>query len=288
MSALGRFNDLTITAVTARGALLDGGEAGELLLPAPELPRGSGPGMTVKVFLYLDADDRVVPTTTAPAAQVREAAYLKIVTVNDAGAFLNWGLPKDLLLPWGEVKREQKRLIVAGRNILVCVFQAEDGRIAASARLDDFLEDEADGFKEGDRVSLLIADRTDLGLRVIVNHRYWGLVHNNEVFGTVPRGRRQDGYVKALRPDRKLNIALSAPGYAKVDAVAAKILKVLARHGGSMAVSDKTPPEEIYALFGVSKKVFKQTIGALYKNRTILMDEAGIHRASPHRPAAGP
>jgi predicted RNA-binding protein (virulence factor B family) len=277
MTALGRFNELNILALTPRGARLDGLEAGELLLPAREVPPGSVAGVALKVFLYLDSEDRVVATTATPAAQVREAAYLKIVSVGDAGAFLAWGLPKDLLLPWNEVKREQKRLVVAGRNILVCVFQAEDGRIAASAKLDDFLVDEADEFKEGDRVSVLIADRTDLGLRVIVNHKYWGLVHSNEVFGTVPRGRRQDGYVKALRPDRKLNIALSAPGYAKVDGAAQGILKVLRRHGGSMAVSDKTAPEEIYALFGVSKKVFKQTIGALYKNRSILINEAGIH-----------
>jgi len=277
MTALGRFNELTIISVSSRGALLDGGEAGQLLLPAGEVPPGSGPGTVLKVFLYLDSEDRVSATTATPAAQVREAAYLKIVSVGDAGAFLAWGLPKDLLLPWSEVKREQKRLVVAGRSILVCVFQAEDGRIAASARLDDFLVDEADEFKEGDRVTVLVADRTDLGLRVIVNHQYWGVVHNNEVFGNVPRGRRQDGYVKALRPDRKLNITLSAPGYAKVDAAAHGIMQVLRTHGGSMAVSDKTAPEQIHALFGVSKKVFKQTIGALYKDRKILIDEAGIH-----------
>jgi predicted RNA-binding protein (virulence factor B family) len=281
MTALGRFNDLQITAVSARGALLDGGEAGPLLLPAREVPPGAVPGAVLKVFLYLDAQDRVVATTAVPAAQVREAACLKIVSVSDTGAFLDWGLPKDLLLPWSEVKWEQKRLVVAGRTILVCVFQAEDGRIAASARLDDFLEDEADGFREGDRVTLLVADRTDLGLRVIVNHRYWGLVHGNEVFGPMPRGRRLEGRVKALRPDRKLDIALGPPGYAKVDAAAAGILEVLERHGGSMAVSDKTPPEQIYTLFGVSKKVFKQSLGALYKNHRILMDAAGIHALKP-------
>jgi hypothetical protein len=288
MTALGRFNDLNILTVSARGALLDGGEAGQLLLPAREVPPGSGPGTVLRVFLYLDSEDRVTATTAAPAAQVRETAYLKIVSVNDAGAFLNWGLPKDLLLPWSEVKWEQKRLVVAGRSILVCVFQAEDGRIAASSRLEDFLVDEADEFKEGDRVTVLVSDRTDLGLRVIVNHRYWGMVHNNEVFATLHRGRRLDGYVKALRPDRKLNITLSAPGYAKVDAAAAGVLQVLRTHGGSMAVSDKTAPEEIYRLFGVSKKVFKQTLGALYKNRSILMDEAGIHAvktpSNPERP----
>lgn len=276
MPVLGQFNDLKILSVTPRTALLDGLEAGPVPLPARELPPASGPGASVRVFLYLDAEDRVVATTATPKAQVREAAFLKIVSVGDAGAFLDWGLPKDLLLPWSEVRREQKRLVVAGRRILVCVFQARDGRIAASAKLDDFLVDEAEEFKEGDRVSVLIADRTDLGLRVIVNHRYWGLVHSNEVFGAPPRGRSQDGYVKALRPDRRLNIALSPSGYAKVDAAAQGILQVLRTHGGFMAVTDKTDPERIYALFGVSKRVFKQTLGALYKSRSILINAEGI------------
>ena len=279
MFELGRFNDLALLALTDRGALLDGGELGEIPLPGREAPVACVPGDAVRVFLYQDFDDRIVATTREPAAQVGEVAYLKIVSVNDAGAFLDWGLPKDLLLPWREVKREQKRLVVPGRKLLVCVFEAEDGRIAASARLDDFLSDEAEDLREGDKVDVLTADPTDLGLRVIVNHRYWGLVHNNELFGTVPRGRRQEGYVKPLRPDGKLNISLQAPGYAKVDAVAQGVLQVLSRRGGHLAVGDKTPPEEIYALFGISKKVFKQTLGALYRDRRITMDEAGIHLA---------
>ena len=276
MTALGRSNDLNILSVSARGALLDGGEAGPLLLPARELPPGSGPGSVVTVFLYLDGEDRVVPTVAVPAAQVREAAYLKIVSVGDAGAFLAWGLPKDLLLPWNEVKREQKRLVAAGRKLLVAVFLAEDGRIAASSRLDEFLVDAAEGLREGDPVDILVAESTDLGLRVVVNHRFWGLVHQNEVFGTLARGHRQTGYVKALRPDGKLNIALSAPGYVKVDAVAQGILQVLARKGGFLAVGDQTPPEQIHQLFGISKRVFKQTIGALYRDRKIQIEPDGI------------
>jgi predicted RNA-binding protein (virulence factor B family) len=284
MTGIGRFNDLKIMRLGPDRAVLDGGTLGEIPLSAQEVPAGSSPGDVLKVFLYHDSDGRPMATTASPAAQVGEVGYLKIVSVNDAGAFLNWGLTKDLLMPWSEVKREQKRLIVEGRKILACVFLADDGRVAASSRLDDFLSDEADGFKQGDKVTVLIAETTDLGLRVIVNHRYWGLVHKNEVFGTRQRGQRLDGYVKAIRPDRKLNITLSPPGYAKVDAVAQGILKVLARRGGSMAVNDKTPPEEIYALFGISKKVFKLTIGALYKSRRIRVDEAGIHTVKTPEP----
>jgi uncharacterized protein len=217
------------------------------------------------------------PSRPTPAVQVGDVAFLKIVTVNDAGAFLACGGTKDLLLPWSEVTYGQKRRIVPGRKVMVCVFEADDGRVAASTRLDDFLSDEAEGLQEGEKVTVLVAEPTDLGLKVVVNNRFWGLVHANEVFGTLHRGHAQDGYVKALRPDRKLNIALSAPGYKKVDAAAEGILKVLARHGGTLAVGDKTPPEEIYALFGISKKAFKLTLGALYRERRITMDDQGIH-----------
>lgn len=278
MTNIGRFNELTILSLTPKGALLDGGPCGELLLPGREVPAGSEPGDTVNVFVYSGPDDRLTATTTRPAAQVREVAYLKIVLVNDAGAFLHWGLPKDLLLPWNEVKREQKKLIVEGRKIVVCVFLAEDGRIAASSRLDDFLEEEADGFKEGDPVDLMVADATEIGLRVIVNHRYYGLVHKNEIFGTLHRGQKLVGYVKALRPDRKLNITLSAPGYGKIDTVSQGLLTVLERRGGFLPVTDKSAPEEIYALFGVSKKVFKQTLGALYKSGKVTLDADGIRK----------
>ena len=276
MTRIGQFNDLVLLKLTPKGALLDGGPQGELLLPAREVPADAVPGAPVRVFVYFGPEDRLVATTATPLAQVRETACLKIVSVNDAGAFLHWGLPKDLLLPWNEVKREQKRLVVEGRKLVVCVFLAEDGRIAASSRLDDFILEEADGFTEGEQVQVLVADRTDLGLRVIVNHRFWGLVHQNEIFGTLHRGQRLTGYVKALRPDRKLNIALSPPGYAKIGAVAQGLLQVLERKGGFLPVSDKTPPEEIYALFGVSKKVFKQTLGALYKGGQITIGPDGI------------
>jgi len=156
------------------------------------------------------------------------------------------------------------------------VFQDNHGRIAASARLDDFLAKEADGFHEGDKVDVLIADRTDLGMRVVVNSRYWGLVHNNEIFGTVRKGDRREGWIKTLRSDRLLNLALTAPGHDKIDSVAQGILDKISHHGGFMAVTDKSPPEAIYKLFGVSKKVFKQAIGSLYRNRLIMIENSGL------------
>ena len=276
MTDLGRSNDLRVLRLTPQGALLDGDPLGEVLLPAGEVPEGAGPGSVLTVFVYIGMEDRLMASTAAPLAQVGEVAFLKIVKVNDAGAFLAWGLPKDLLLPWDEVKREQKRLLVEGRRILVAVFRAEDGRIAASAKLNDFLEDQAPDLKEGDRLPVIVAEPTDLGVRVVAGHRYWGLVHTSDIFAPLTRGQKLDGYVKAPRPDGKLNIALSAPGYAKVDAVAEKVLGVLKRRGGFLAVTDKSRPEEIYTLFGISKKVFKLTLGALYKARKITLDADGI------------
>jgi predicted RNA-binding protein (virulence factor B family) len=281
MATLGVWNELKLLRWVPEGAFLDGGEHGEVLLPLNQVPPGSKPGQTLKVLVYLDAEDRLTASLRAPIAQRGEVANLKIAAVNRLGAFLAWGVPQNLFLPWKEVKLEQKRLIREGQKILVILFMDEEGRMAASTRLEDFLSDEAEGFQEGDKVDLVIGDSTDLGVRVVVNHRFWGMVHNNDIFGPLTRGDRREGYVKALRTDGKLNIALSAPGYAKVDAIAQGILDVLKRRGGFLPVTDKSKPEEIYALFGISKKVFKQTLGALYKNRSIVIEAEGIRMAPP-------
>jgi hypothetical protein len=280
MAVLGVWNDLKLLRLSREGAFLDGGELGEVLLPLNQIPSGSLPGQTLKVFVYLDAEDYVTASTRAPLAQLGEVAHLKVMAVAKTGAFLAWGLPHDLFLPWTEVKSEQKRLIKVGQKILVILFTDQDGRVAASTRLEEFLSDEAEEFQEGDKVTLVIGDPTDLGVRVIVNHRYWGMVHRSDIFGKLTRGETRDGYIKALRADHKLNIALSASGYAKVDTVSQSLLDTLKRRGGFLAVTDKSKPEEIYALFGISKKVFKQTLGALYKNRQIVIGPDGI-RLSP-------
>ncbi len=281
MASLGVWNDLKLLRWLPEGAFLDGGEQGDVLLPLNQVPPGSKPGQTLKVFVYLDAEDRPSASTRAPLAQRGDVASLKIVAVNKAGAFLAWGPPQNLFLPWKEVKLEQKRLIREGQRILVILFMDEDGRMAASTRLEDFLSDEAEGFQEGDKVDLVIGDSTDLGVRVVVNHRYWGMVHNSDIFSKLTRGDTRTGYIKALRADQKLNIALSAPGYAKVDAIAQGVLDALKRGGGFLPMTDKSKPEEIYALFGISKKVFKQTLGALYKSRQIVLEAEGIRLVPP-------
>lgn len=280
MILLGSLNTLRVLRLASPGAFLGAEDSSqEVLLPGAQVPADCKAGDILQVFVYLDSEDRPVATLQRPLAQVGEVAFLRIVTMNDAGVFLDWGLPKDLLLPYNEIPRDVRNALEPGRNVLVMVFQDSSGRIAASARLDDFLAPEAGGFNEGDQVSVVIANRSELGVRVAVNDRYWGLVHNNELFSSIRMGERREGWVKSLRSDRRLNISLVPPGPARIDPVAQKILDRLVAEGGYMAVGDKSPPEAIYKLFGVSKKVFKQAIGALFKARRIVIEPGGIRKA---------
>lgn len=281
MAALGLWNELKVHRLAPEGAFLNGGEEGEVFLPLREVPPGSRPGQTLRVFVYLDAEDCYAASLRTPLAQRGDVAHLTIRSVGKLGALLEWGLPQALFLPWKEVKHAQRRLIREGGKALVIVFQDEDGRIQASTRLEEFLEDEATGFQEGQKVSLVITDPTDIGVRVVVDHRWWGMVHQNEIFGRLTRGEVREGYIKALREDHRLDVTLSAAGYAKIDAIAQGLLDVLKRKGGFLAVTDKSRPEEIYGIFGISKKVFKQTLGALYKERRILIEAEGIRLTPP-------
>lgn len=271
----GIFNLLPLLRIEGAVALL-GGAPQPIPLPLDQLPAGVRPGESVEAFIHHDAGDRLVATTRRPKAQVGEVACLKIVGVKDAGAFLDWGLPKDLLLPWREVPRGQKHLVAEGKKLLVMVIHDEEGREAASARLSEFLSDTAEGFTPGQAVDLVVADPTELGVRVVVNHAHWGLVHRNEIFGTLRRGERRTGYIKALRPDGRLNIALAAPGYAKADPLGQAILALLERRGGFLPVTDKSAPEAIHDLFGASKKAFKLALGVIYKKQLVTIEDDGI------------
>lgn len=277
----GLVHTLPILRLTREGAVLDGGPEGELRLPAAALPAGCAPGQALPVFVYRDGRGERILSARLPKAQRGEVAHLKVVATTPAGAFLDWGLPQDLLLPWAEVKPAQRRGIREGQKVTVMVFTDGEGRIAASARLADFLRDEAEGYRPGDRVTLLVGDRTDLGVRVIVDHRHWGLVHASDLHGSLSRGEVRAGWIKALREDRRLDVALQPPGYAKVDTHAQAVLDQLARHGGFLPVTDRTSPEEIRARFRLSKKAFKLTLGALYRQRRIVLEAEGIRLVEP-------
>ena len=186
--------------------------------------------------------------------------------------FLDWGLPKDLLLPFSEQHHEME----VGKSYLVKVFLDDKNRVAATTKIDRFIADESVDFEIGQKVSLIIADKTELGVKAIVNHTHWGMLYQNELFQPVRRGQKVNGYIKQIREDGKIDLILQEPGYGKVVSLTDKILIKLNKNNGVLMLSDKSPPEEIYATFGVSKKVFKQAIGALYKKQLISIDKNGI------------
>lgn len=276
MATLGTMNTLKVLSVGPEGALVDAEALGQLTVPPRELPEGLEAGATLEVCLYAAHRGEIIATTKRPRAVVGQVAGLKVKQCNDMGAFLDWGLPKDLLLPWGEVPREQRDHVDEGRVVVVAVFEDERGRVTASARLDEFLASEADEMPEGTQVDLVVVGPTPSGVRVVVNHRWFGLVHQSEAYGDLARGARRVGYTKRPRFDRKLDIALSAPGYAKVEGFAGQLLEILQRAGGFLPLTDKSPADEVFRRLGVSKKVFKQAVGALYRERKVQIAEDGI------------
>jgi len=273
MAQIGRINKLKIKRIRDYGAHLDGGDSGDILLPKTQVPKKCRPGDEVEVFVYMARTGRLRATTQKPDATVGQFAKLRVKANTSSGAFLDWGLPKDLLVP----KREQLAKMEEGRSYIVFVFLDEkSSRITASAKLDKFLSQQPPDYDEGDAVDLIIFDRTDLGYKALVNNAHLGMVYKNEVFQKLFIGQQLKGYIKKIRDDHKIDLSLQQSGYQRVDDISRTILNALKSHGGRIAVTDKSPPEDIYALFGVSKKTFKKAIGALYKKRRITIDANGI------------
>ena len=274
MLKIGRFNKLRVTKTLLSGAMLDGGQAGDVKLISRDATEHFREGDTVDAFVYLDGESALAATTLRPLAEVGQVAWLKVVEVNSLGAFADWGLPKDLFIPFGE----QQFDLCTGNRVLVRVYIDNQNRIAGSTRLNRWVEDEATGLKVDEQVSLLIADKTELGYKAIINHRVWGLLYANELYKPVRKGQTLEGFVKAIRKDKRVDLSLHKPGYAqsKIDAAAESILDKLREHEGRLLLTDKSPPEAIYAVFGVSKKVFKQALGLLYKQRLVSLDVQGI------------
>lgn len=269
MLELGRFNTLTISAINEGGCLLDAGKHGPIALKEPGQYQV---GESLDVFIYLGSEGQYVATLQTPLAQVGEVARLRVAAVDDIGAFLDWGLPKDLFLPFSE----QRNPLKEGAYCLVKVYIDNSNRLAASTRLDKHIDEISSGYKTGQKVSLIIGDKTEMGYKAVVEHKYWGLLYDNELYQSIKKGQHIEGYIKRLREDNKLDLTLQQPGYGKVDAISQKILEKLKEHDGHLLISDKSSPEAIKSVFGVSKKVFKQAIGALYKQRIITIDKQGI------------
>ena len=275
MATIGRRNTLKIVRASQPGLYLDGGELGEILLPGKFIPRDLKPKDLLNVFIYLDSEDRLVATTETPLAEVGEFAALKVVGVNrNVGAFLDWGLSKDLLVPF----REQTKPPRIGEKIVVFVFlDPTSNRIAASARLNRHLSHEAPDYQAGQPVNLLIVNKTPLGYNAIVENSHRGLLYSDRTTTPLEIGQRIKGYVRNIRDAGKIDLSLDPPGaYKQVPSITGQILDALQKNGGKLNFDDSTSPEIIRAKFNVSKNTFKRALAALYKKRRIRFSNPGI------------
>ncbi|OEC36185.1 hypothetical protein SAMN05216600_10171 [Pseudomonas cuatrocienegasensis] len=278
MAVIGRMNSLQVVKHTDFGLYLDGGADGEILLPKRYIPKDIPSEVEdwLNVFIYLDSDDKLIATTETPKVQVGGFASLKVVDINRVGLFLDWGLPKDLLLPHSE----EKRPLQVGDYCVVHVFlDKRSKRITATARLDRYLDQVPATYKVGQEVDLLIADATDMGFKAIINGKHWGLIHKNELFKFVRSGMREQGFIKQLRDDGKISLSLQAVGQDAAGSLGEQILAKLREQGGTLPLNDKSSPEAISALFRVSKGNFKKAIGGLYKQGQIVIHEDHIELA---------
>ena len=270
---LGDYNTLEIVKEVDFGLYLDGGEYGEILLPARYVPETYAIGQAIEVFLYLDSEERLIATTEQPLARVGDFAFLRCSWVNRHGAFLHWGLMKDLFCPFGE----QRARMEVGRSYMVHVhIDHETSRIMASAKLDRYLNASPPPYGRGDEVGIMVWHRTDLGYKVIVDNEYQGLVYANQMFRTIYPGDRLTGYVDGVRSDGKIDIALQRTGRQQTVEFAHALYQYLKDNGGSCPLGDKSDAEEIKRVFQVSKKTFKKAVGDLYRKRLITISEDGI------------
>ena len=270
MALIGRYNSLQVVKHTDFGLYLDGGADGEILLPNRYIPKDIPSEVEdwLNVFIYLDSDDKLIATTEKPKVQVGEFASLKVLEVNSIGIFLDWGLSKDLLLPYSE----EKRPLQAGDYCVVHVYlDKHTRRITATTRLDRYVDLRPHTYKLGQSVDLLVAEATDMGFKAIINNQHWGLIHKNEVFKFLRNGIREKGFIKELRADGKISLSLQPVGQDAADALHQKIMQLLQEKGGVLLVNDKSDPKVISDLFGVSKGNFKKAIGALYKQGQIVI-----------------
>ncbi len=274
MIEIGKVNFLEVLRQVDHGMYLDGEELGEILLPTKYIPRDAQTGDILNVFIYHDSDGRIIATTIEPLAQVGDFAYLKVVSLSSFGAFLDWGLPKDLLVPF----REQKERMREGQSYVVHVYlDRQSRRIVASSKLNKFTSKDTKGrFKAGMQVELLICNRSDMGFNAIIENCCWGLLYHNEIFRGLQEGQKLTGYISSIRDDGKIDLTLQKPGYKKVSSLSEHIVDILKENNGFMAVTDKSDPQLIYNLFGMSKKNYKKSVGALYKKNRISIENDGI------------
>lgn len=274
MVEIGKINSLPIVKFVDFGAYLDAGDGVEILLPRRYVTSEMEVGNSVDVFIYSDSEDRLVAVTDKPKGMVGDFAFLQVSQVNSTGAFLDWGLPKDLLVPFGEQKVRMEK----GRYYLVYIYLDDNSkRIVGSAKLDKFLDNTIPHYNEGDMVDIIIAKKTDLGYKVVVDNLFWGMLYHNEMFSPVNIGEHHQGHVKIVRPDGKLDILLGAKTKERVTDLSEHLEEYMAEHGGSMMFTDSSSPEDIREQFQCSKKDFKKAIGKLLKKGKIEIGDNSIN-----------
>ncbi len=273
MAELGKLNTLTVLKKLDFGVYLDGGDGEEILLPRRYVPEGCSVGDELEVFVYLDSEDLLIATTETAKAEVGECAYLSVVEVNRIGAFLDWGLPKDLLVPFGE---QQKPMQVGQSYVVYLYIDPASERIAASTKLDKFLSDTSPYYKEQQAVELLICGRTDLGYRAVVDGGTIGLLFKSDVLKPITIGQKMKGYIKYIRADKKLDLCLQLVNREALDDLSKKIVTFIKAEGGQTTLTERSAPEEIAKQFGVSKSSYKKALGKLYKKRLIVIEKTHI------------
>ncbi|MDW1833354.1 MULTISPECIES: S1 RNA-binding domain-containing protein [Vibrio] len=274
---IGQINSLEVIKKADFGVFLDGDDYGSVLLPNKHVPEGTELGDHIEVFLYFDSESQLAATIDKPIAQVGEWGLMKIEGINQTGAFVNWGIKeKDLLIPFSE----QRARFTAGQNILVYVYTDKaSGRIVGTTKFNKWLDKTPANYEVNEEVDLIIAERSQLGYKAIVNGKHWGMIFPSDVFGKLFIGKKLKGYIKQVREDGKIDLSLQKVGVAKMDDLSSKIIDLLEKKGGFLPLNDKSSPEAIFDAFRTSKGTYKKTIGGLYKQGKIVIEKDGIRLA---------
>lgn len=277
MIKIGQINSLEVIKTADFGVFLDGEDYGSVLLPNKYVPDGTELGAYLDVFLYFDSESQLAATIDKPIAQVGEWGLMKIEGINKTGAFVNWGIKeKDLLIPFSE----QRARFTAGQNILVYVYTDKaSGRIVGTTKFNKWLDKTPANYEVNEQVDLIIAERSQLGYKAIVNGEHWGMIFPSDVFGKLFIGKKLKGYIKQVREDGKIDLALQKVGVAKMDDLSSKVIELLEKKGGFLPLNDKSSPEAIFEAFRTSKGTYKKTIGGLYKAGKIVIEKDGIRLA---------
>lgn len=274
MLEIGKINKLKIVKQVDFGIYLDGGEFGEILMPKRYVKSKMNVDDTIEAFIYRDSEDRLIATNEKPKAMVGEFALLEVVSITTVGAFLDWGLPKDLLVPYSEQAHKMEK----GRKYIVYVYIDKDtNRIIASSKTYKFLNNTPPEYTNNEEVDILITSKNELGFQAIINNTHTGLIYKNEVFCDIRQGQKLKAFIKKIREDEKIDLSLQKQGVENIDINAEKILAYLQTNNGFLKLTDKSKPEEIYSLLQISKRNFKQSIGNLYKRQLIKIDKKGIY-----------